>query len=109
MKEIDAKMDANQSEMRSTICAFRSELEETIQQETKDSLSYVDQKTQNLCSELTEAIEKAQIELQTAEVFLDKRTRDVEEKIASIKEDIASNNQVPVSTGRGQCHCRVMK
>jgi hypothetical protein len=37
---------------------------------------------QNLRGELTETIEKAQIELQTVEVSLDKRTRDVEEKMA---------------------------
>jgi hypothetical protein len=66
--------------------------EETIQQEAKDFLSYVSQKTQNLRSELTETIEKARIELQTIEVSLDKQTRDVEETIASIKEDITSNN-----------------
>jgi hypothetical protein len=68
-------------------------LEETIQQETKDFLSYVDQKTQNLRRELTETIVKAQIKLQTVEVSLDNRTRDGEEKIASIKEDITSNNR----------------
>jgi hypothetical protein len=67
-------------------------LEETIQQETKD-FTYIDQKTQNLRSELTETIKKAQVELQTVEVSPDKRTRDVEKKIASIKEDITSNNQ----------------
>jgi hypothetical protein len=58
--------------MRSAICAFRSELEETIQQETKDFLSYVDQKTQNLPRKLTETIETTQMELQTVEVSLDK-------------------------------------
>jgi hypothetical protein len=41
---------------------------------------------------LTETIEKARLELQTVEVSLDKLTRDVEEKIAPIKEDITSNN-----------------
>jgi hypothetical protein len=60
MAEMNAKMDGNQTEMRSTICAIWSELEETIQQETKYFLSYVDQKTQNLRNELTETIEKAQ-------------------------------------------------
>jgi hypothetical protein len=34
-KEINAKMEANQAEMRSKVCAFRSELEETIQHEIK--------------------------------------------------------------------------
>jgi hypothetical protein len=32
---MEAKMDANQAEMRPTVCAFRSELKETIQQEMK--------------------------------------------------------------------------
>jgi hypothetical protein len=50
---------SGQAEMRSTICAFQCELEETIQQEMKDFLWYVDQKTQNLLSELAETIEKA--------------------------------------------------
>jgi hypothetical protein len=65
-------------------------LGETIQKETKDFLSYVDQNTQNLRSELTETIEKAQMELNTVEVSLYKRTRDVEKKITSIEEDITS-------------------
>jgi hypothetical protein len=78
--------------MRSTICAFRSEFEKTILQETKDFLLYVDQKIQNLHSEQMETIKKAQVELQTVEVSLNKRTQGVEKKIASIKEDITSNN-----------------
>jgi hypothetical protein len=41
-----------QAEMRSTICAFRSVFEDTVQQKKKDSLSYVYQKTQNFLSEL---------------------------------------------------------
>jgi hypothetical protein len=86
-------IESGQAEMKSTICAFQSELEETIQQETKDFLLYVSQKMQNLRSELTETIKKALIELHTVEVSLDKRTRDIEEKIASIKGDITSSNQ----------------
>jgi hypothetical protein len=91
LKEMNSKMDGKQAEMRSTVCAVRSELEETIQHEMKDMLSYVDQKTQNLRKELTETIETTQMELQTVEVSLDKRTRDVKGKIAPIKEDITSN------------------
>jgi hypothetical protein len=59
----------------------------------KDFLSYVDQKTQNRRTELTETIEKARVELQIVEVSLNKWTRDVEEKLASIKEDITSSNR----------------
>jgi hypothetical protein len=44
---------------------------------------YVDEKTRNLRSELTETIEKAQIELQTIEVSL-----------ASIKKDIITSNNL---------------
>jgi hypothetical protein len=87
------EIKSGQAQMRSTICAFRSELEETIQQDTRDFLSYVDQKTQNLSSELTEKIEIAQVEIQTVEVSLNKRTRDVEEKIASLREVITPNNR----------------
>jgi hypothetical protein len=39
---------SGQAEVRSTVCAFQSDLEETIQQKMKNFLSYVDQKTQNL-------------------------------------------------------------
>jgi SMC interacting uncharacterized protein involved in chromosome segregation len=59
----------------------------------KGVLSYVDQKTQNLRMELRKTIKKTQIELQTVEMSLDKRTREVEEKIASITEDITFNKQ----------------
>jgi DNA repair exonuclease SbcCD ATPase subunit len=106
--EMNAKMDGQQeemlarmrediktseAEMRCTICAFLSELEETIQEEKKNFLSYVEQKTQNLRSELTEAIEKEQIVLQRVEVSLDKLTRGIEKNMVSIKEDITSNNR----------------
>jgi hypothetical protein len=57
-KEMNPKMDANQAEIRSMVCAIRSELEETIQHEIKGVLSYVDEKTQNCRMELTETIEK---------------------------------------------------
>jgi hypothetical protein len=93
LKDLKEDIKSSKAEMRSIICAFRSELEEIIQHEMKDFLSYVDQKTQNLRRELTETIEITQRERQRVEVSLDKRTRDVEEKIASIKEDITSNKR----------------
>jgi flagellar motor switch protein FliM len=67
LEEMREEIKSGEAEMRSTICPFRSELEETIQQKTKGFLSYGYQKTQNLRSELTETIEKAQLELQTNE------------------------------------------
>jgi light-regulated signal transduction histidine kinase (bacteriophytochrome) len=84
---------SSQAEIRSTIFAIQSELEETIQHDMKGDLSYVDQKAQNLCMKLMETIEKTQMELQTVAVFFDKRTRDVEEKVASITEDTNSNKR----------------
>jgi hypothetical protein len=44
LKEMKEQNKSGQAEMRSTICAFRSDLEQTTQQETKDSLSYVEHK-----------------------------------------------------------------
>jgi hypothetical protein len=59
----------------------------------KHILSYVDQSTQNLGTKLKETIEKIQLELQTVEVSLDKRTQDIEEQLASIKEDVTHNKR----------------
>jgi hypothetical protein len=42
---------------------------------------------------LTETIEETQLELQKVEVSPNKRTWDVEEKIASIEKDITSNKR----------------
>jgi hypothetical protein len=84
---------SSQAEMKSTVCAIRSILEETIKQELKDFLLYVNQETQNLHRELTETIGITQVELQGVELPLDKRIRDVEEKILSIKEYITSNDR----------------
>jgi hypothetical protein len=89
---MDEMMNDNQAEMRSAVCAIRSEFE-TLQHEIKGVLSYVEQKTQNLRMELTVTIGKTQMKLQIAEMSLDKRTRDVEEKIASIIENISSNKR----------------
>jgi hypothetical protein len=41
MAEMNAKMDANQAELRSIICTFRSELKETIQHEMRASIQSV--------------------------------------------------------------------
>jgi signal transduction histidine kinase len=38
LKEMREEIKSGQVEMRATICAFQSELEETIQQETKTSV-----------------------------------------------------------------------
>jgi uncharacterized membrane protein YdfJ with MMPL/SSD domain len=94
MHELNAKMDANMMKM----AAIRSELEETMEHQLQHILSYVNQGTQNLRRELTETIKKTQLELQTVEVCLDKRTRDVEENIAAIIDDITANKR------RFQCY-----
>jgi signal transduction histidine kinase len=54
LKDLKEDIKSSQAEMRSTICAIRSELEGTIQHEMKGILLYVDEKMQNLCRELTE-------------------------------------------------------
>jgi hypothetical protein len=92
-KSMREDVKSGEEKMEAAIHSIRSELEETIQHEMKGVLSYVDQKKQNLRMELTERIEKTHIELQTVELSLDKRTRDVEEEIASIMEDITSNKR----------------
>jgi hypothetical protein len=56
-------------------------------------LSHINQSTQNLCTELTGAIQKTRIELQTVEVSIDRCTRYVEEDIAAIRKDITANKQ----------------
>jgi hypothetical protein len=38
IKEMNAKMDSNEAEMRSVICTFRSELKETIQHDIKAAI-----------------------------------------------------------------------
>jgi hypothetical protein len=38
MAEMNAKMDGNQAEMRSTLCAFSPELKETIQREMRAAI-----------------------------------------------------------------------
>jgi hypothetical protein len=80
-KSMREDVKSGEEKMEAAIHSIRSELEETIQHEIKSFLPYVDQKTQNLRVELTERIEKTHIELQTVELSLDKRTREVEEKI----------------------------
>jgi DNA-binding ferritin-like protein len=44
--------------MEAAIHSIQSELEETIRHRVEDVLSYVDQKRQDLCKELTEKIEE---------------------------------------------------
>jgi hypothetical protein len=53
---MNAKMDANQAEMRSTICTFGSELKETIQREMRAAVQTVrsDLDETTACNEATE-------------------------------------------------------
>jgi hypothetical protein len=57
LAEIRARMDTNMMKM----AAIRSELEETIEHQTKDLLSHINQSTQNLRRELTETIKRTQM------------------------------------------------
>jgi DNA anti-recombination protein RmuC len=53
---MEAKMDGNQAEMRSTICAFRSELNDTIQHKMKGIIQPIraDLDETTACNEATE-------------------------------------------------------
>jgi hypothetical protein len=65
-------------EMQAGIHSIQSELENTNQQ------------TQNLRKELTETIEKTQVELQIVEVALDAQAKEFREEIAAIWANVAS-------------------
>jgi hypothetical protein len=67
-------------------------LEETTEHHVKDLLSYINQNMQNLCRELTETMEKTQMELRTVDVSLDKPclvTVDTKVYITVARPDIA--------------------
>jgi hypothetical protein len=59
-----AKMDICQEKMEVAKHSIQSKLEETIKHQAEDVLSYVDQKTQGLCKELTEKTDETQVNLQ---------------------------------------------
>jgi hypothetical protein len=79
---LEAKTDTTlatmEEEMQAGIHSIQSELENTNQQ------------TQNLRKELTETIEKTQVELQIVEVALDAQAKEFREEIAAIRADVAS-------------------
>jgi DNA replication protein DnaD len=77
--------------VEASMAKLEEKMETTVKHQMKHLVSYVGQSTQNLRRELTETIENTQMELQTVEVSLDKRTRDVEENIAAIIEDITAD------------------
>jgi hypothetical protein len=64
-------VSAIQDKMEATIHFIWSELQETIKYRVEDVLSYVDQKMQGLCREVTEKIGKTQVDLQAVKTSLE--------------------------------------
>jgi RNase adaptor protein for sRNA GlmZ degradation len=71
-------MQAKIGMMEAGIHSIRFELENT------------NQRTQNLCKELMETIEKTQVELQTIEVALDVQTREFQREIAAVRSNVTN-------------------
>jgi hypothetical protein len=57
-------MELHQEKMEATIHSIWSKLEETIKHWVEDVLLCVNQKSQDLCKELTEKIDETQVDLQ---------------------------------------------
>jgi hypothetical protein len=70
-----------EEKMKDAMQSMRSELDETIRHRIEKAMTNVSRETHKLQTELTEKIEKTQVELQTAEVSLDARTRKLEEDL----------------------------
>jgi predicted nucleic acid-binding Zn-ribbon protein len=78
LKTVKEEMQATIGKMEDGIHSIRSELENS------------NQRTQNLRKELTETIERTQVELQTVEVPLDVQTREFRREIAAIRSDVTN-------------------
>jgi hypothetical protein len=86
-QEVLAKIDANQEKMEAAVHSIQSDLNEKIQRRMENVVECVDHKTQ----ELTERIEKTQLELQAVEVSLDTRVRKLEENLENMRTDFITN------------------
>jgi hypothetical protein len=82
-----AKMDIHQEKM-ATIHSIWSELEETIKYQMKEVLSCVDKKTLGLCKELTEKIDKTQVDLQAIRTVIDTWTKSLLDTITDTREHL---------------------
>jgi hypothetical protein len=85
-EEIKAKMDIYQEKIEAAIYSIWPE-SEAIKYRVQDVLSFVDQRTLDLCKELTK-IEETQVDLQTTRTSIDTRTKSLLETITDTMEHL---------------------
>jgi DNA anti-recombination protein RmuC len=81
-------MDIHLEKMEAAIHSIGADLEETIKHRVADILSYVAQKTQGLCKELTEMIDEAQVDLQAIRTSVDMPKKSLLETIRDTREHL---------------------
>jgi arginine decarboxylase-like protein len=78
-------MDIYQELMEDAIHSVRFELEQTIKHRVLDVLSYVNQKTQGLRKELTDKIDKTQVDSEAIRTSADTRKENLLESITDTR------------------------
>jgi hypothetical protein len=96
-EEMLAKMDASQTEIKADQEERKAEMNAKMgmHQEKMEAatnvLSCVDQKTQGLCKELIEKIDKIQVDLQAVKTSLNTRTKGFQVAISTTKADLITD------------------
>jgi hypothetical protein len=86
LKEMREEIQSGQAEMRSAFSAMEEKMEAAIHS-IRSELEDVNHWTQSLQKELTEKIDKTQVELQEVEVSLSAQERKLQDDLATIRSD----------------------
>jgi uncharacterized protein YdiU (UPF0061 family) len=103
-ERMETNRQADQENLQETLKTYQHALLKTVKEEMQatigkneagidsvwSELENTNQRTQNLHKELTETIERTQVELQTVEVALDVQTREFQREIAAIRSDVTN-------------------
>jgi hypothetical protein len=90
---------AIEEKMKDAMKSKRSELDETIRQRIEIPMTNTSRETHNFQTELTERIEKTQVELQAVELSLDPQAKKLQENLEVISTDLTMAD-IEVKTSR---------
>jgi mevalonate kinase len=84
-EKMDANTKATMNETKKAMKTMQENIQENLKKTMEEMMNTSQAKTDAKFKELTETIEKTQMELQTAEVSLDARTRKLQEDLLETK------------------------
>jgi hypothetical protein len=100
-EKMDAHTKATMNETKKAMKTMQENIQENLKKMMEEMMNTSQAKTDAKFKELTETIEKTQMELQTTEVSLDARTRKLQEDLIETKHELQARLEAVETTERG--------